>query len=495
MHRPSPPIRPLWVCPVLGLLVGVIDFQSRNSQRRLSRLALLVCLLVCLPASTWADRVDDYVKAQMQRRHVPGVSLAVIRDGKVVRACGYGTANVELGVPATKKSVYGVLSITKQFTAAAILILVEEGKISLVDRISQYIPDTPPAWSEITVRHLLTHTSGIRDYTDVPGWFDTIRLDRSPEELIKSTKAFPLQFHPGDSFRYCNAGYYLLGMILEKVSGRSYADFLQERIFKPLGMTATQVDDGRAIVPHRASGYHWEDGVLQNAPYVSPTQKWAAGAVLSSVEDLARWDAALYTDRLLKRQTLAQMWTPARLNNGQEAPYGFGNELDMDRGHRAAGHQGGAVAFNVTLLRYPDDRLTVVVLCNQTSAPSRAMARKIASFYLPALSYERDKGIEDKDPQTTERLKGVLIAAAEGKVDSSLFSPQAQAEIVPFIQRVGPNYLRPLGAMTAFVLLETREEKESRVYRYRAIYKDSSLLWTFALTKEGKISSLQPTEE
>jgi CubicO group peptidase (beta-lactamase class C family) len=463
--------------------------------KRLARVALLFCLLVNVPCSVEADRVDDYIKAQMRRAHIPGVSLAVVRGGKIVRSAGYGLANVELGVRASPKTVYGVLSITKQFTAAAILMLVEEGKLSLDDRISRYLPDTPAAWSEITLRHLLTHTSGIRDYTDVPGWFETIRLDRSPEELIKTTKAFPLQFPPGDLFRYCNAGYYLLGMILEKVSGHPYADYLQERIFQPLGMTATRIDDGKSLVPHRASGYHSDEGVLSNAQYVSPTQKWAAGAALSSVEDLARWDAALYTEKLLKKPLLRQMWTPARLNNGQEAPYGFGNELDMDRGHRAAGHQGGGLAYNATLLRYPDDRLTVIVLCNQTSAPSRPMARKIASFYVPALSYEQDKGIEDNDTRLTARLKGVLLAAAQGKVDPTLFSPQAQAEIVPFIQRVGPNYLRPLGPMTGFVLLERREEQESRVYRYRASYKDSTLLWTFTLTKDGKISSLRPTEE
>jgi CubicO group peptidase (beta-lactamase class C family) len=284
-------------------------------------------------------------------------------------------------------------------------------------------------------------------------------------------------------------------MIIEKVSGKSYADFLQERIFRPLGMTTTRVNDLKVIIPHRASGYDWGDGGLQNAPYVSPTQKWAAGAVVSTIEDLARWDAALYAGNLLKQPMLRQMWTPARLNNGQEAPYGFGNELDMVHGHRAAGHQGGGVAFNTTLLRYPDDGLTVIVLCNETHAPSRPMARRIAAFYLPALSYQQDKGIEDREPQTTRLFAEVLRAAAEGKADPSLFSAPAQTQLVPFIRRAGPQFLHPLGPMKALVLLERREEKESRIYRYRAIYKDSSILWTFTLTKDGKISSLQPTEE
>jgi CubicO group peptidase (beta-lactamase class C family) len=439
--------------------------------------------------------VDDYVKAQMQKGHIPGLSVAVVREGKVVLARGYGLANVECAAPATRDTVYELLSVTKQFTAAAVLMLAEEGKLSLDDRVSQYLPNTPSAWNEITLRHLLTHTSGIRDYTDVPGWFATIRMDRSPEDLIEPTKTFPLPYRPGDAFRYCNAGYYLLGMILEKVSGQSYADFLRERIFKPLGMAATRVDDKKTIVPHRASGYDWEEGMLQNGPYVSPTQKWAAGAVLSTVEDLAKWDAALYTEKLLKRDLLERMWTPARLNNGQEAPYGFGNELDMDHGHRVAGHQGGGVAFNSTLLRYPNDRLTVIVLCNETHAPSRPMARHIAAFYLPEISYEHDKGIVDREPETTRMLQGVLIAAAQGKVDPALFSPEAQKEIVPFIQRVGPGFLRPLGPLKSLILLEVRDEQASRIYRYRALFKDSSLLWTFTLTKVGKISSLQPTEE
>jgi Beta-lactamase len=238
-----------------------------------------------------------------------------------------------------------------------------------------------------------------------------------------------------------------------------------------------------------------EDKDLQNAEYVSPAQKWAAGAVVSTVLDLAKWDAALDTEKLLKRATLRQMWTPARLNSGEEAPYGFGNELDMDYGHRVAGHQGGGLAFNATLLRYPDDRLTVIVLCNLTQAPSRAMARRIASFYLPDLTAEAHKGIKDSEPQTTRMLKGVLLDAAQGKVDPSLFAPEAQAETVPFIRRAGPGFLKPLGAMKSFVLLERREEKTRRVYRYRAVYDEGSVLWTFTLAPVGKISALRPVRE
>src|SRR5262249_6324883 len=181
-------------------------------------------------ASGYADKIDDSIKVELEKSHTPGASVAVVRDGKVVRARGYGMANVELSVRAARDTVYETLSVSKQFTAAAILMLVEEGKVTLDAPISNYLPNTPAAWSVVTVRHLLTHTSGIRDYTDVPGWMATIRQDRSPEDLLKPVREAPLGFPPGESFRYSNSGYYLLGMILEKVSGKSYGDFLQERI-------------------------------------------------------------------------------------------------------------------------------------------------------------------------------------------------------------------------------------------------------------------------
>jgi D-alanyl-D-alanine carboxypeptidase len=455
-------------------------------------LALALSLHALAPAS--ADRVDDYVRAEMRKEHVPGVSVAVVRGDKVVVARGYGLANVELAAPATKETVYELLSITKQFTAAAILMLVQEGKLSLDERISRYLPDVPAAWSEITVRHLLTHTSGIPDYTDVRGWFETIRQDRTPEDLLKPVREEPLQFTPGTQWRYSNAGYYLLGMILEKVSGRTWAQFLSERIFQPLGMAATRANDLIDVIPHRASGYTWQNDRLQNALYVSPTHKWAAGAVVSSVADLARWDAALSSAKLLPRPVLGQSWTPAKLASGVEAPYGFGNELSRDHGHRVAGHQGGGMAFNATMLRFVDDRLTIIVLCNLTQAPSRAMARHIAQFYLPDLSDARNRGIPDPDPKTTALLKGVLLDARQGKADAALFAPEAQAT-VPFIQRAGPSFLGSLGTLRSFVLLERREEPKKRVLRYRAIFGNTSLLWTFELTPEGKITSLSPTPE
>jgi D-alanyl-D-alanine carboxypeptidase len=472
---------------------------------------ILAFALTPAQADKITDEVDVYVKAQMEKQHIPGVSLAVVRDGKVVLAKGYGLANVELSVPATTDTVYELLSVSKEFTAAAILLLVEEGKVSLDETVPKYLPDSPAAWKDVTVRHLLSHTSGITDYTDIRPFFEMIRQDASPEELMKPVKERPLDFASGTRWRYSNSNYYVLGMILERVSGKKYADFLEERIFHPLGMMATQVNDMTDIIPNRASGYHWlgEDAdkmppflsgyhgrknVLQNAVYVSPTRKWAAGAIVSSVMDLIKWDAALHTEKLLKKSTVEQMWTPAKLKSGVETDYGLGNELSEARGHRLAGHQGGGLAFNTTHLLCVDDKLTVIVLTNQTSAPSKPMAMHIASFFIPGLSYEQAQGIEDKDPKITELLREVLVNAQQGKADASLFAPEA-SQLADFIKRAGPEFLGTKGALRSFVLLERREEATKRVLAYRSVFGETSILWTFELTKEGKILSLSPKEE
>jgi D-alanyl-D-alanine carboxypeptidase len=205
------------------------------------------------------------VNSQMKRQHVAGLSLGVVKDGKLVIAKGYGLANVEANVPTTKDTVYDIASIGKQFTATAIMMLVEKGKIGLDDKITKYLSDLPKAWDTVTVRHLLTHTSGIRDY---PGLADFERLNKSAittSQLVNMLADFPLEFRPGEQWRYCNIGYHLLGEIVAKVSGRPYADVLQERIFAPLGMNSTRPYDSRSIITNRANAYEWQNGILGNA--------------------------------------------------------------------------------------------------------------------------------------------------------------------------------------------------------------------------------------
>lgn len=456
----------------------------------------LILSFSAVNAFAQADKIDAYIAAEMKKSHAPGVSIAVVQNGKTVYAKGYGMANVELSVPATADTEYELLSVGKQFTAVAVMLLVEEGRVALDDKITKYLPDAPAAWSSVTVKQLLSHTSGIPDYTNAPGWRESIRLDRSPQELIKPVMSLPLQFQPGEKWDYSNTNYYLLGMIVEKASGKSYADFLSERIFKPLGMNDTRVNNLSEIIRNRAAGYHWQRDALRNAEYISPTQKWAAGNVVSTANDMAKWAIALDTAKLLKKESLDLMQMPAKLNSGEETKYGFANELDTDHGHAVAGHQGGGLAFNATLLRFPDDKLSVVVLSNLTQAPTQAMARRIASFYLPAISDERNRGIADADPKTTEILRGVLVDAAKGKANAALFAAEAQEKMIPFIERVGPRFLGSMGALQSFVLLEQTDAGANRIRRYRAAFANgASLIWTFELTKDGKILSMEPKEE
>jgi CubicO group peptidase (beta-lactamase class C family) len=232
----------------------------------------LLLFLACSVASANGDEIDAYIEAQIRQLHIPGLSLAIIHDGQVVKERGYGWANLELKAPASENTVYEIGSNTKQFTAAAVMMLAEEGKINLSDSVRKYFPDAPESWSGISVRHLLTHTSGIQNHVAVPGWLGAFKTDilggTTPkrDELLRMFFKLPLEFRPGETWAYDNTGYYLLGIIIEKASGKSYWQFLDERVFKPLGMSATRSTDPEPIVPNRAAGYEWKETISKTGP-------------------------------------------------------------------------------------------------------------------------------------------------------------------------------------------------------------------------------------
>ncbi|HXW90037.1 MAG TPA: serine hydrolase domain-containing protein [Terriglobales bacterium] len=325
--------------------------------------------------------IDDYIHSEMQRHHIPGLSLLVARDGRIIRAQGYGLANVELQVPVKPETVFQSGSVGKQFTATAVMMLVEEGKIQLDETVSKYLKGTPPAWQPVTIRELLSHTAG---FTDYPKTFD-FRKDYSEAQLLKIVESIPLAFPPGTQWSYSNLGYLTLGIVIHEVTGKFYGDFLQERIFRPLGMNSTRIISEADIVPNRAAGYRLVNGELKNQEWVSPTLNTTAdGALYFSILDLAKWDAALYTEQLLKRTTLDQMWTVTKLKNGQpnSGHYGFGWSIEHKNGHRRIGHDGAWQGFESNISRYVDDRLTVVVLANLEQADPEVIADHIAETYL-----------------------------------------------------------------------------------------------------------------
>jgi len=347
----------------------------------------LLILLLSLAASVVvrADEVDDFIKTEMQKQHIPGLSLAVIKDGKIIKVAGYGLANVELNVAAAPETVYKIGSVSKQFIASGIMLLIDEGKISLDDKVSKFLEGTPDTWKQITVRHLLTHTSGL--VREAPG-FDPYKV-QNDFDVIKTAYPLPLHFAPGEKWEYCNVGYFTLAEIIHRVSGKPWGDYLAERVFKPLEMNATQTTTIKEIVPNRASGYIWIDNKLQNAENYFALRP--SGAFLSSVLDLAKWDAVLYTDKVLKQSIRDQMWKPFIQTNSASAGetaiyYGFGWEIsDPVPGHKKISHGGSLPGFRAILTRFIDDRLTVVILTNGDGARPGPMANRVAEIYLPSL--------------------------------------------------------------------------------------------------------------
>lgn len=338
-----------------------------------------VVLLLTMSAAVRADKVDDYVKAEMERQHLPGLSLVVIKDQKIVKVQGYGLANIELNVLATPETVYKIGSVSKQFIATGIMMLVQEGKLKVDDNISEYLEGTPESWKPITIRHLLTHTSGL--IREAPG-FDPLKI-QSDADVIKTAYPLPLRFTPGEKYEYCNVGYFTLAEIIRKVSGKPWGEYLSERLFKPLGMNATRTTDMRDLVPNRANGYIWRDGKFQNAAIFFALRP--SGAFLSTVVDLAKWEAALATQKVLSQSVLDQMWTPVKLNNGKTEQYGFGWQLEDVGGHKLVNHGGSLPGFRAQFARFVEDKVTVVVLTNGDNANAFSIARGVANLFIPGL--------------------------------------------------------------------------------------------------------------
>jgi CubicO group peptidase (beta-lactamase class C family) len=356
------------------------------SLRRFSIAASCLILLFAIravqaqsPASTSA--VTEYVKAEMKRQHIPGLSLLVVKDGKVIRSEGFGFANVELQVPVKPETIFQSGSVGKQFTATAVMMLVEERKIGLDDPLTKYFTDAPPAWKDVTVRELLSHTAGFGDY---PKNFD-YRKDWTEAEELKLIESIPLAYRPGTNWAYSNFGYVTLGILIHRVSGEFYGDFLQQRIFQPLGMGSTRIISEADIVPNRAAGYRLVKGELKNQEWVSPIVNTTAdGSLYFNILDLAKWDAALYTEKLLKRYSLDLMWTPVKLKDGQpnKSDYGFGWFIEQRAGHRCIHHDGAWQGFETAIDRYVDDQLTVVALSNLEGAEPGKITQHVAEMYL-----------------------------------------------------------------------------------------------------------------
>ena len=405
---------------------------------------LLATLLGCAPALAQAAEydltpaqiaaIDRYVAAEMARERIPGTEVGIYRDGHAVLVKGYGLANVEWNAPVTPTTLMQSGSVGKQFAATAVMMLVEQGKVNLDDSITKYFPDAPENWKPIKVKNLLSHTSGLAEYEDdarmKPGALFDVRKDFTEDEMVKKIQTLPIEFKPGDQWNYRNTNYALLGVLIHKVTGQDYRDYMHDRIFAPLGMVSTRGISDSDIIPGRAAGYEIVGAQLKNQTWVSPSlNSTADGTLYFNVVDLEKWDRALYGTTLLSRQLLDTMWTPFVLNDGKPnaSHYGFGWASDSMNGHRVIQHTGSWQGFTSTINRFVDDKLTVVVLTNLDAGHSSPvyLSHVIAGLVEPALMPKPNPAIKDSKPDIAAHARDVLHNLLSGKNLSSEFNADA----------------------------------------------------------------------
>ena len=455
---------------------------------------LLLCLAASLlsPSKTRADALDLYVQAQLLRQHVPGLALEVVQNGKVVKQKGYGLADVERNVPVTTDTVFEIGSITKQFTATAIMLLVDGGKIGLDDKISRYRDGLPDAWNAVTIRQLLSHTSGIPDYEEIMG-YGSYRNIMTAKQVIALAAGKPLDFAPGTQWHYSNTGYFLLTLALEKITNQPYIQFVQTRILSPLGMTHTRSSEPRDIIPLRAAGYAYEDGRLENRDPIQPTATGGAAMLVSTVGDMAKWGAEILTPTLLHEKDYDLLWANTPLADGTPSGYGFGWFVAPKHGHRALEHSGGTAGFTCDMLCLPDDRLVVIVLTNgyQSTARPTAVLDYSAALFVPALAYH---AIPDHAPQVAAALKDFYTHRTDPDVYAAPLSDAFAATLrSTWTQR--RSLFRSLGPVQSVELVERSGTAAKPKDRYRLSYSNLTLLVTVTLDGTGKITGLQAEEE
>jgi len=443
-------------------------------------------------ADALGGRIDAFVAAEMDRQHVPGVAIAVIQHGEVLKTQGYGFANLEHRVPVSPATIFESGSLGKQFTATAVMLQVEDGKLSLADPITKFLPGAPGSWQRITVRHLLTHTSGIPDYTE--GAID-LQKDYTEDDLAKIAFGLPLEFAPGSRWNYSNTGYVLLGIIVHKVSGTFYGDVLATRVFKPLGMTTARVISEADIVPNRAAGYERPDGEVKNQRWVAPTLNTTAdGSLYFSVNDLIAWDRGVRARAILKPESWNEILQPVHLTSGKTYPYGFGWFLDERAGTPLQEHGGSWQGFKTQFSRFIGDDLSIVVLANLAEARPSRIADGIAAIVNPALAVPPLAPIEDREPQVTARLETLLDAARQGALVPADFA-YMRAGFFPEGAKAVQQQLQRLGSPGRLVLVRRITRGDDRLYTYQVAFGGETLQYRVGLAPDDRISSFALDEE
>ena len=433
-----------------------------------------------------AGATGERIAREMQAQHIPGLAVAVVREGRALMAQGFGLANLEHQVPVTPRTLFQSGSLGKQFTAVALMLLVEDGKLALDDPITRFFPEAPPSWRPITARHLLHNTSGIPDYDERVLDY---RKDYTEDELAQLAFGLPLEFPAGARWRYSNTGYVLLGILISRASGQFYGDLLRDRVFAPLGMRSARVISEEEVLPHRAAGYRWVDGRYKNQTWVAPQLNTTAdGSLYLSLDDWLVWEHALRRRAVLSPASWQQVFAPARLNSGNTYPYGLGWELHDGRGPASYGHSGAWQGFTTAYLHLIEADLSVIVLSNLAEADPMRIADRIARLHVPALVPAAPAVQTDPDPSLAQRVRALVDATAAGRVQpgdfefmSVGFFPDGAAAYAKLLQGLGP--------VQAVELLERYRLGDDTVVVYRVRLGERPFRVGLNVTPIGRFSS------
>jgi len=456
-------------------------------RRTVSVRFLLPLSLLLLPAFVLADTVDDVVAREMQRAKIPGLSLGIMRNGKLIRKQAYGLADIELQAPAGENDLYEIGSMTKQFTAFLTLMLVEEGKVGLDDPVSKYVPEAPESWKEITVRNLLNQNSGIPEYALLAGTRLTDSFTR--EQWMKNITVLPLDFPAATTWAYSNSNFALLGWIIEKAGGKDYTEQLTERVLAPLGMTSTRFEDLNEVIPRRSHGYYPQpDGALIKLQGAANAIQ-SDGTLMSNVEDLAKWDAALRDRKLLKPESYSLLWSPGKLKDGRTRPYGMGWFLAAPGSAPVVYHMGASVGYGGCITRYRDGDLSVVVLTNLYGGAPELIARKVAEAIDPTVAPEKPSPMADPKPERTQDVKSVLERLGSGVADPAVMEQELIAPLKTGRAQAFPQY-RDLAKIEALDFAGEAKRGGDTMITYRLKNAQRTLTAYVVWSPEGKLAQL-----
>ena len=423
------------------------------------------------------NEIDKYIKAEMKKEQVPGLTYAIIKDGEIITSGAYGVANVELNAPISMHSLFSIGSIGKIFTATAIMLLQKDGRLSLTDPIAKYLDSLPGSWNNITIKHLLSQTSGIKDHLhDFPG-YSYIERDRKQEiteaQFIRMATTVPLNFEPGEKWAYSNAGFVLLGFIIHKVSGQPLPQFMKERVFEPLDMKETRYISLAEIIPNRATGYLLNDtNKVINGDYISNFYSTTADmGIITTAGDMAKWSIALDNEKIIDKQTLQQMWTPFKLNNGMESTnlngcnYGLAWMLSNYRGYNEIGHNGSfRNGYTANYIRFDEKHLAVIVLCNLNPSSIKWICYNIAAFFVPELKgIDQLKPEQNSDTSFNKNVHALLKGLAEDNLDTSLVTASFKQRINPITKM---NYKPVPGIKSSITFIHSDIIADKNLVRY-----------------------------